>query len=73
MLPESAACVDAVAGVIIGDGALDIDDPRSELHHRERFTAIRDGRIITPLNYKFSTAPLAAARAADLVSALLHA
>ena len=73
VLPESAACVDAVAGVIIGDGALDIDDPRSELHHREHFTVIRDGRIITPLNYKFSTAPLAAARAADLVSALLHA
>lgn len=73
VLPESAACTDAVAGVIIGDGALDIDDPRSELHHREHFRVIREGCVITPLNYKFSTAPLAAARAADLVAALVHA
>jgi glycine/D-amino acid oxidase-like deaminating enzyme len=53
------------AGVILGDGRHDIDDAGSGLHRRERFGTHVDGRLLTPVNYKLTTGPLAARDACD--------
>jgi glycine/D-amino acid oxidase-like deaminating enzyme len=53
------------AGVILGEGRRDIDDAGSGLHRRERFGTRMDGRLLTPMNYKLTTAPLAALDACE--------
>jgi glycine/D-amino acid oxidase-like deaminating enzyme len=58
---------DLVGGVIVGDGATDIEDPRSLLHSRAEFGVDVHGRILTPASFKFTTAPLAARVTADAI------
>lgn len=48
------------AGVVLGHGDADIHLPTSGLHHRAHFGVRVRGRMMTPDNYKFTTAPLAA-------------
>jgi glycine/D-amino acid oxidase-like deaminating enzyme len=68
---EEIVSVDA--GVILGDGTRDIDRIDSGLHRRAGFGALARGRLITPMNYKLTTAPLAAADACERALALSHA
>jgi glycine/D-amino acid oxidase-like deaminating enzyme len=56
-----------VGGVIVGDGAVDIESPSSLLHSRPDFGVDVHGRILTPANFKFTTAPLAARVTADVI------
>jgi glycine/D-amino acid oxidase-like deaminating enzyme len=60
---------ESIGGIIIGDGAPDIDDPASLLHDRPDFGAALHGRIVTPVTFKFTTGPLAARTAADTIEA----
>lgn len=60
---------ESIGGIIVGDGASDIDDPASLLHGRPDFGAEVSGRIVTPVTFKFTTGPLAARTAADTVEA----
>lgn len=61
------------AGVILGDGRRDIDDRASGLHRRGAFGALAHGRLVTPLNFKLTTAPLAAERACTAALAVARA
>lgn len=54
-----------IGGVIMGHGAVDIDARDSELHARSEFHVLTTGRLFTPVNFKFTTAPLAALRAVE--------
>jgi len=54
-------------GYIIGEGHHDIDQRESGLHDRHHREAIREGNIVTPINFKFSTAPLEAQRVIDKI------
>lgn len=67
--PETIAVREVVAGVIIGHGPLDIHDRRSGLHTRSQFGVRTDGRVVTPLTFKLTTAPLAAAQTVDAIAA----
>lgn len=58
------------AGVILGDGSRDIDRRDSALHRRARFGTLVHGRLLTPMNYKLTTGPLAAADACEHALAL---
>ncbi|MEY4226492.1 MAG: hypothetical protein RL190_1249 [Actinomycetota bacterium] len=55
-------------GVILATGTGDIDRPDSDLHRRGDFGLRVDGRIATPMNYKFTTAPLAAHEAVERIT-----
>ncbi|WP_291378070.1 FAD-dependent oxidoreductase [Demequina sp.] len=57
--------LEAIGGVILGHGSVDIDERRSDLHARSEFGTTRVGRVVTPHNFKLTTAPLAAAQAID--------
>lgn len=59
-------------GYILGEGSFDIDDPLSGLHSRPNRGVIQDKGIFSPLNYKFTTAPLMASEAAKTISAYLQ-
>lgn len=59
----------AIGGIIVGDGAPDIDDPASLLHDRPDFGVTVHGRIVTPVTFKFTTGPLAARTATDTIGA----
>lgn len=61
------------AGLIVGDGAADIDSPRSGLHDRRGFGSRVVGRVVLPRSLKFSTAPRAATQAVSAVLPLLGA
>lgn len=52
-----------IGGMVLGDGGEDIDKRHSQLHSRARFGVRTSGRVFTPLNFKWSTAPLAAFQA----------
>jgi hypothetical protein len=52
-------------GYIVGEGHHDIDQRDSGLHDRHHRDAIREGNIVTPVNFKFSTAPLESQRVVD--------
>jgi hypothetical protein len=54
-------------GYILGEGTLDIDSEFSGLHSRPDRGVIRDGGIFSPMNYKFTTAPLMASRATEAI------
>lgn len=60
---------ESIGGIIVGDGAPDIDDPASLLHDRPDFGVATEGRIVTPVTFKFTTGPLAAQAAADRIEA----
>ena len=51
----------------MGHGARDIDQLESQLHNRAEFGTHVAGRLITPRNFKLTTAPLAALRAIDAI------
>lgn len=51
---------ESIGGIIVGDGAADIENPASLLHHRPDFGTAVSGRIVTPATFKFTTGPLAA-------------
>ncbi len=70
LLPADSVVDHAVAGVIVADGAADIDRRGSRLHQRGLFGAQRTGRTVAPANYKFTTAPLAASTAVDAIEDL---
>ncbi len=63
--------VTMAGGWILAEGEQDIDAPDSGLHNRHGDGLARRGRVLTPRNWKFSTAPLAAERAVDAVEVLL--
>jgi glycine/D-amino acid oxidase-like deaminating enzyme len=60
---------ESIGGIIVGDGTPDIHDRASLLHGRPDFGAAVRGRIVTPVTFKFTTGPLAARRAADVIDA----
>jgi glycine/D-amino acid oxidase-like deaminating enzyme len=66
LLPEGCDG-ESIGGIIVGDGAPDIDDPTSLLHDRPDFGADVHGRIVTPVTFKFTTGPLAARTTADAI------
>lgn len=78
---SARARVRLTGGWIIADGAatsdardgalLDVDDLGSALHDRRDGTIARRGRVISPRNWKLSTAPLAALKSVDALDALL--
>lgn len=59
------------AGIIVGDGSVDIDSPQSALHDRADSGVARAGRVIMPRSAKFTTAPAAALDAVTAVELLL--
>ncbi|MEQ8834770.1 MAG: FAD-dependent oxidoreductase [Miltoncostaeaceae bacterium] len=72
LLSSSEEIVASGAGVILGDGEHDIDDAGSGLHRRARFGVDAHRRLLTPRNYKLTTAPLAARVVSDHVRELVH-
>ena len=75
LLPADAEVLQAVGAVIVGHGRRDIHRRTSALHRRDEFGARVDGAVVTPLNFKLTTAPAAAefavsaiARAVELAS-----
>jgi len=54
-------------GYIVGEGHHDIDQRDSGLHDRHHREAIREGNIVTPINFKFSTTPREAQRVIDKI------
>lgn len=72
LLGPAAEIVATGAGVILGDGEHDIDDAGSGLHHRARFGVDAHRRLLTPRNYKLTTAPLAARVVSDRVRELVQ-
>ena len=61
---------DPIGGIIVGEGSPDIDDPASLLHQRSEFGCAVRGRVITPVSFKLTTAPLAARLASATVEGL---
>jgi glycine/D-amino acid oxidase-like deaminating enzyme len=62
---------EVVGGFVIGDGPLDIQHIGSALHRRGDFGTDVEGRVLTPRNYKLTTAPLAARATADILERML--
>jgi glycine/D-amino acid oxidase-like deaminating enzyme len=60
VIPDPVSIREVVAGFILGDGDVDIDQRSSLLHQRGQFGVRRNGMIFTPANFKLTTAPLAA-------------
>jgi hypothetical protein len=71
ILEQTDEVVSSNAGVILGNGEGDIDHIDSGLHHRGRFGVRADGRLLTPMNYKLTTAPLAARAACDAAMSIV--
>ncbi|MER3387416.1 MAG: FAD-dependent oxidoreductase [Microcella pacifica] len=71
LLEPGAEPVSRHAGFILGEGTLDIDSPRSELHDRRGSGVAIAGKVVLPRTLKFSTAPRAAQEAAAAVTDLL--
>ncbi|HMM82879.1 MAG TPA: FAD-dependent oxidoreductase [Terrimesophilobacter sp.] len=67
LLPDSVDRGELIGGIIVGHGARDIDQLESQLHNRAEFGTHVAGRLITPRNFKLTTAPLAALRAIDAI------
>ncbi len=57
-----------LGGFIVGHAGADIGQPESPLHNRSEFGVEWVGNVAMPLNFKFSTAPLAASRVAEAVA-----
>jgi glycine/D-amino acid oxidase-like deaminating enzyme len=70
VVPGLGACtIDSVAaGVIFAWGRTDIDDPRSELHHRDDIGPAAHDGYITVNTGKLTTAPLFARRIVELLA-----
>jgi glycine/D-amino acid oxidase-like deaminating enzyme len=58
---------ESIGGIIVGDGAPDIDNPSSLLHGRPDLGVTVHGRIVTPVTFKFTTGPLAARTVATTI------
>ena len=56
-----------IGGFVLGHGERDIDTSVSALHGRAEFGSAKLDRLVTPMNFKFTTAPLAAARAVEAI------
>jgi hypothetical protein len=67
LIPEDTEVTGFSLGAILGEGLTDIADIGSGLHSRNGDRILVNGSIITSLNYKFTTAPLAAQRLCSLV------
>lgn len=72
-LQGNVEVIDGVGGFIIGAGSHDISHPASLLHDRDASGLHRDGAILLPRSFKFSSAPAAARRAADAAHDFLRA
>ena len=70
VLEDGARVLDVIGGAITGHGALDIDAVDSGLHARSEFGVVQDGRVFTPISFKFTTAPLVAQRTVDAIGKL---
>lgn len=70
LLPRGAVGTPS-GGIIVGHGALDIDERDSLLHARSEFHVLTEGRIVTPVTFKLTTAPYAAMLATGAVGELL--
>ena len=64
-LPSGVRISETMGGFILGHGPLDIDRRTSQLHDRSEFGVHRVGSVLTPRNFKFTTAPLAARNAVE--------
>lgn len=71
LLPQVAEPLELVGGMIVGHGHSDIDQRGSRLHSRSEFGPRVDGRMVTPRNFKLTTAPLAAVRAIEAIDAAI--
>jgi glycine/D-amino acid oxidase-like deaminating enzyme len=60
LIDAKAQVLATAAGVVLGHGGVDIHHPDSGLHRRDDFGVRMAGCVVTPDNYKFTTAPLAA-------------
>lgn len=72
LLPDFGGPVELVGGVIVGHGSRDIDDHGSRLHSRAEFGTRTAGRLLSPRNFKLTTAPLAARHAIESIDAVLN-
>lgn len=70
LVPPGLTWVEVVGGMILGHGRRDIDVASSQLHSRSEFGVRAVGSVITPVNFKLTTAPLAAAEAVRALEAL---
>lgn len=71
LLPGDVDGADLIGGIIVGHGPRDIDRLESQLHNRAEFGAHVAGRLVTPRNFKLTTAPLAAGRAVEAIDMAL--
>lgn len=69
--PGGRERVSIAGGWIVAEGDRDIDRADSGLHDRHGDVLAVRGRVLSPRNWKFSTAPLAAERAVAALGALL--
>ncbi|HEU4848927.1 MAG TPA: hypothetical protein VFS93_00790, partial [Terrimesophilobacter sp.] len=58
---------------LLGHGRRDIDRSESQLHSRAEFGSRHRHGVITPLNFKLTTAPLAATRAIEAIESAMAA
>lgn len=70
VIPDPVSIREVVAGFVLGNGDVDIDHRSSLLHQRAEFGVRRDGMIFTPVNFKLTSAPLAAK---DVIAAVTGA
>lgn len=70
LLPDRVEVDEVVGGFILGHGALDIDSRQSLLHDRSQSGVLRQGRVLTPINFKLTGAPLAARGLASALRAM---
>lgn len=71
VLPPGVVQGELVGGVIVGHGPSDIHRLGSRLHSRAEFGADVSGHLITPRNFKLTTAPLAAMRAVEAIDTVI--
>ena len=70
LLPASVRIREVVGGFILGHGPADIDSVSSDLHERSEFGVHRSGPVLSPVNFKLTTAPLAAWQTARVLAEL---
>lgn len=71
LLPEDVESGELIGGVLVGHGRRDIDRIESRLHSRAEFGVRRFGCLVLPINYKLTTAPLAATQAVEAIEAAM--
>lgn len=71
LIPEDVETGELIGGLIVGHGRRDIDRLESHLHSRAEFCTHDFGGLIVPMNFKLTTAPLAATRAIEVIESAM--